>query len=103
MPNSLRDLQAQFVEIETKVEELLFENTQLSKALEQLASQYTEMEKKYQDEVVKNRMLAHKEREMKLNAALAGNPEHNRLMRHHINRLIKEIDFCIAELKNSGL
>ena len=40
---------------------------------------------------------------IKLYSAISGNPDHNRLMKNHINRLIKEVDHCIAELQNSGL
>ena len=36
-------------------------------------------------------------------AAISGNPEHNRLMKNHINRLIKEIDACIIQLQNTGM
>lgn len=57
----------------------------------------------YDVEKKKNQELAEKEKETKLYSALSGNPNHNRLMKNHINRLIKEVDFCIAELQNSGL
>ena len=58
---------------------------------------------KYEEEVMKNEELIEEQKKMKLTSAISGNPDHNRLMKSHINRLIKEIDVCIAELRNSGL
>ena len=52
---------------------------------------------------MKNEELIEEQKKMKLTSAISGNPDHNRLMKSHINRLIKEIDVCIAELRNSGL
>jgi RNase P/RNase MRP subunit p30 len=48
-------------------------------------------------------VLAEEQKNIKLYSAISGNPEHNRLMKNHINRLVKEVDFCIAQLQNSGL
>ncbi|WP_309568989.1 hypothetical protein [Bergeyella cardium] len=75
---------------------LNYDYTELSKEFEQ-------MKKKYEDERKKNQELEEENKKIKLQASISGNPEHNRLMKNHLNRLIKEVDFCIAELQNSGL
>ena len=62
-----------------------------------------ELQKKYDEEREKNQVLAVEQKNIKLYSSLSGNPEHNRLMKNHINRLVKEIDSCIAQLQNSGL
>lgn len=58
---------------------------------------------KYEDESSKNEELQEEQRRIKLMSAISGNPEHNRLMKNHINRLVKEIDSCIAQLQNTGI
>ena len=75
----------------------------LSENYEQLSVEFDEMKQKYHDERAKNQELAEENKKIKLQATLSGDPEHNRLMKNHINRLIKEVDFCIAQLQNNGL
>ena len=58
---------------------------------------------KYEEEHKKNQELIEQQKKIKLISAISGNPDHNRLMKNHINRLVKEIDACIAQLQNSGL
>lgn len=77
-------------------QDLLEKYEDLSKELEQMKEDYNEERKK-------NRVLAEEQKELKLYSAISGNADHNRLMKNHINRLVKEIDFCVAELQNSGL
>lgn len=103
MSESLVDLQKYLLEIEEKVNDLLLKKRQLQTENQRLAEAYTDLEKKYEEERKRYQILAEREKETKLHAAISGNPEHNRLMKHHINRLIKEIDYCIAELQNTGL
>jgi len=47
--------------------------------------------------------LKEEQKKIKLISAISGNPDHNRLMKNHINKLIKEIDACIAYLRNTGM
>ena len=51
----------------------------------------------------KNQELKEEQKKIKLISAISGNPDHNRLMKNHINKLIKEIDACIAYLRNTGM
>ena len=69
----------------------------------ELKQEHEELKEKYEEERKKNQVLAEEQKNIKLYSAISGNPDHNRLMKNHINRLIKEVDYCIAELQNSGL
>lgn len=79
------------------------EHQQISENYAELSKNFEEMKLKYDEERKKNQELAEEFKNIKLQAAISGNPEHNRLMKNHINRLIKEVDTCIAQLQNSGL
>ena len=69
----------------------------------ELSQEHELLKKKYDEERKKSQVLAEEQKNIKLYSAITGNPDHNRLMKNHINRLIKEVDHCIAELQNSGL
>ena len=61
------------------------------------------LKEEYAEERRRNQNLAEENKELKLYSAISGNAEHNRLMKNHINRLVKEIDMCVSELQNNGL
>ena len=61
------------------------------------------MKEEYAEERRKNQNLEEENKVLKLYSAISGNAEHNRLMKNHINRLVKEIDMCVSELQNNGL
>lgn len=99
----LRDLENNFSELEKKVYSVQKNYKALAEQYSELRTEHEELKKKYDEERRKNQVLAEEQKSVKLHAALSGNPEHNRLMKNHINRLIKEVNFCIAELQNTGL
>ena len=68
-----------------------------------LADDYNQLKAKYEEERKQNQELVDEQKKIKLISAISGNPDHNRLMKNHINRLVKEIDSCIAQLQNSGM
>ncbi|MFC6267890.1 hypothetical protein [Frigoriflavimonas asaccharolytica] len=99
----LQDLEKNFSELENKIENL-------NKSYQKLQENYFILEKEHQKAIEKyegiskeNEILTENYKKVKLHSAISGNPEHNRLMKSHINRLVKEVDFCIAQLQNSGL
>lgn len=99
----LQELENNFSELEKKILNLHKSHQNLSEKLSELNKEHEELKKKYDEERKKNQVLAEEEKKTKLYSAISGNPEHNRLMKNHINRLVKEVDFCIAQLQNSGL
>jgi chromosome segregation ATPase len=99
----LQDLENNFSVLEKKVLNLHKNYKNLSEQFTELSLEYEQMKKKYEEERKKNQELAEEQKNIKLYSALSGNPDHNRLMKNHINRLVKEVDTCIAQLQNSGL
>ncbi|MDN3693950.1 hypothetical protein QWZ06_17550 [Chryseobacterium tructae] len=102
-PEMLQDLENNFSELERKILALQKNYRNLTEKLSELSSEHEELKIKYDEERRRNQVLAEEQKNIKLYSAISGNPEHNRLMKNHINRLVKEIDFCIAQLQNSGL
>lgn len=99
----LQDLENNFSELERKIAVLQKNYKTLSQKFSELNIEHEELKKKYNEERKNSQVLAEEHKNIKLYSAISGNPEHNRLMKNHINRLVKEIDFCIAQLQNSGL
>lgn len=99
----LQELENNFSELEKKILNLHKSHQNLSEKLSELDKEHEELKLKYDEERKKNQVLAEEQKTIKLYSAISGNPEHNRLMKNHINRLVKEVDFCIAQLQNSGL
>lgn len=99
----LQDLENNFSELEKKILLLQKNYKNLTEKFSELNMEHEDLKKRYDEERKKNQVLAEEQKNIKLYSAISGNPEHNRLMKNHINRLVKEIDFCIAQLQNSGL
>jgi len=99
----LSELEQNFSILEKKILIIAKKYQDLSEKMSELSLEYETLKDKYEEEQKKYRVLAEEQKNIKLYSAIAGNPEHNRLMKNHINRLAKEIDLCIAELQNSGL
>ncbi|MBS1549256.1 MAG: hypothetical protein JSS94_05235 [Bacteroidetes bacterium] len=99
----LKELDNHFTELERKISILQKDYLKLKDSLFELHQEHEELKLKYDEEKAKNQELTEDYKKIKLHSALSGNPEHNRLMKNHINRLIKEVDTCIAQLQNSGL
>lgn len=99
----LRELEQNFSDLEKKIIDLQNRFKKVSESYNSLSKDYEILKMKYEEEKKNNQILAEDNKNIKLHSAIAGNPEHNRLMRSHINRLIKEVDFCIAQIQNNGL
>ena len=99
----LKDLDNNFSVLEKRILNVTKNYQNLTEAFVELSQEHAELKKKYEEEKRKSQVLAEEQKNIKLYSAITGNPDHNRLMKNHINRLIKEVDHCIAELQNSGL
>ena len=99
----IKDLENNFSVLEKKILNVSKNYQNLNEKYLELSQEHELLKKKYDEERKKSQVLAEEQKNIKLYSAIAGNPEHNRLMKNHLNRLIKEVDFCIAELQNSGL
>ena len=99
----LKDLENNFSVLEKKIVAVSKSYQNLNEKYLVLDQEHEALKMKYEEERKKNQVLAEEQKNIKLYSAISGNPDHNRLMKNHINRLIKEVDYCIAELQNSGL
>ena len=99
----LKDLENNFSVLEKRILNISKNYQNLDEKYQELNQEHEELKNKYDEERRKNQVLAEEQKNIKLYSAISGNPDHNRLMKNHINRLIKEVDNCIAELQNSGL
>lgn len=99
----LKELETNFSLLEKKIEEVRKNQKGLLEKYAILADDYNQLKAKYEEERKQNQELVDEQKKIKLISAISGNPDHNRLMKNHINRLVKEIDSCIAQLQNSGL
>ncbi len=99
----LKELETNFSLLEKKIDEVRKNQKDLLEKYATLANDYHQLKAKYEEEHKKNQELVDEQKKIKLISAISGNPDHNRLMKNHINRLVKEIDSCIAQLQNSGL
>lgn len=97
------ELEHNFSELEKKIRKFSARFAELKENYDELAQQNSELKKELDAERKKSQVLAEEQKKIKIYSAVSGNPEHNRLMKNHINRLIKEVDFCIAQLQNTGL
>ena len=99
----LSELEQNFSALEKKIILMAKKHQNLTEKMKELSAEHEQLKAKYDEEHKKSRVLTEEQKNIKLYSAIAGNPEHNRLMKNHINRLVKEIDLCIAQLQNSGL
>ncbi|KEY18942.1 hypothetical protein [Kaistella antarctica] len=99
----LKDLENNFSLLEKKILAVSKNYQSLNDTYLELNQEHEELKMKYEEERKKNQVLAEEQKNIKLYSAISGNPDHNRLMKSHINRLMKEVDYCIAELQNNGL
>ncbi len=99
----LKDLESHFSLLEKKILILKKDYQTLSENHAMLSKEYEDLKQRFESERKANQELAEEYKKIKLHSAISGNPEHNRLMKNHINRLVKEVDLCIAQLQNSGL
>ena len=98
----LGELENNFSVLEKKIQNLYKKFRILSEKHAETSEELEKVKEDYAEEKRRNQILAEENKELKLYSALSGNAEHNRLMKNHINRLVKEIDMCVSELQNSG-
>ena len=99
----LSELENNFSVLEKKILNLYKKFKNLAEKHAETAEELQKLKEDYAEERRRNQILAEENKELKLYSAISGNAEHNRLMKNHINRLVKEIDMCVSELQNSGL
>ena len=85
----LKDLENNFSILEKKILAVSKNYQNLNESYLELNKEHEELKMKYEEERKRNQVLAEEQKNIKLYSAISGNPDHNRLMKNHINRLIK--------------
>ncbi|MBV7441603.1 hypothetical protein KRX57_09230 [Weeksellaceae bacterium TAE3-ERU29] len=92
-----------FIRLEKAVKALMKENEVLKNRVFELEKGIEVMRSEHKEMFVENQELKNINNQLKIANALDGNPEHRKLMKLKINQLIKEVDLCMAEIKNISL
>ncbi len=90
-------------ELELKLLDFIQSHHKLYSEYEKLKKENSVLEKKIQEQNKKIIQTELDNQSLKVAQAFAGNEEYRKLMKLQINKLIKEVDLCIAELKNDQL
>lgn len=83
-----------------KVEELLGRYVEALDRLEDLRSGKEELERKLREKEIEQAELETKYNKLQLSGAIKGDEESTLLARKRINKMVREIDNCIALLNN---
>ncbi len=87
--------------LEIKIRELKKENQDLREKNVYLEETLSKNEDKLIQKEKLHKELEEQNRRLKVVSAISGNGEFRKVMKLQMNRLIKEIDSCIAELQNT--
>lgn len=99
----MKDLEDNLSRIESNILRLKEDYKELKEEYSQLLEKFQKLRNRYELEQKKSQELEEEQKKIKIAAAVAGNPDHNRLVKNHINRLTKEIDACISQIQNIGM
>ncbi len=86
--------------LKRKVEELVVRYEETERDLVSLRSEKEELEKELHEKEEELIELEEKYNKLQLSGAIKGDEESTRLARKRINKLVREIDKCIALLNN---
>ncbi|CAI9429834.1 hypothetical protein MSHRCOH1_06450 [Candidatus Ornithobacterium hominis] len=96
-------VQNKWNELEGEVHELLISYEKQKAQLAKLKEENERLEESIYQQQVRIQELQNINKQLKVAGALGGNPKHRRLMKFKLNQLIKEVDYCIAEVSKANL
>ena len=91
-----------FNELESKVLDLLENYTKIKEELVVLESENKRLKNKLRDSQVHNLNLMEEVKRLKVVNGMSGNQEYKKMMKLKMNKLIKEVDSCIAQIKTNS-
>jgi predicted nuclease with TOPRIM domain len=91
-----------FNELESKVLDLLENYQNIKSDLAKLQEENTRLKNKLRDSQVNNLSLTDEVKRLKVVNAMSGNQEYKKMMKLKMNKLIKEVDSCIAQIKTNS-
>lgn len=92
-----------FKELEEAVELLLKREKHWAKVNKELQEEVKTLQLELTKLSTHKREVENKNKQLKVARALDGDLEHRRVMKFKLNQLIKEVDKCITEVKQSSI
>lgn len=96
-------LEESFLNIENKIIHLKNDFRQLEEKYKILQEELEVLKSENQKKQEKINQLTQENKNIKIQASVYGNHQYQNIMKNHINKLIKEVDYCINQIKNTGL
>jgi len=88
--------------LESKVIGLLENYQNIKKELVSLEEENARLKNKLRDSQVHNLNLMDEVKRLKVANAMSGNQEYKKMMKLKMNKIIKEVDTCIAQIKTNS-
>jgi len=88
--------------LERKVLDLLENYKNIKQQIVKLEEDNTRLKNKLRDSQVHNLNLMDEVKRLKVANAMSGNQEYKDMMKLKMNKLIKEVDSCIAQIKTNN-
>lgn len=92
--------ESNFIKLEQKLYQLVDAYRNIKKEKESLEEEVDALKKNLKSSREDFLQLKDDNDRLKVANAMLGDEEHRRLMKLRVNKLIKELDFCIAQVKN---
>lgn len=89
-----------FKHLEAKVLALIERHQNIKNEREQLIEEILILKEKLKDSRSENIALTDQVNHLKMMNAMSGSQEHRKMMKLKMNKIIKEVDACIAQIKN---
>ena len=91
-----------FNELESKVLDLLENYKNIKEKVVSLETENSRLKNKLRDSQVHNLNLMEEVKRLKVVNGMSGNQEYKKMMKLKMNKLIKEVDSCIAQIKTNS-
>lgn len=89
-----------FILLERNIHRLVEEHRVLKEINEALSEEIEVLKSSLKTSRQEHLTLKDENEQLKVANAMLGNEEHRRLMKLRVNKLIKELDVCMAQIKN---
>lgn len=92
--------ESNFIKLEQKLHQLLEAYKDIKKEKNSLKEEIGALKQNLKESRIETARLKDDNDRLKIANAMLGENEHRRLMKLRVNRLIKELDLCMAQIKN---
>lgn len=93
--------ESNFIKLEQKLHQLLVAYKDIKKENNSLEQETEALKLSLKEARIESARLKDENERLKVANAMLGESEHRRLMKLRVNRLIKELDVCMAQIKNT--